>query len=424
MLDISLFRDHTDRVREGLAARKADPCAVDIVLGFDAERRSLIQESDARKQRRNEISKSIPELARAKQPIDALKEESRRLGAEIDQIDARLAAIEEQQRNLLLHLPNLPHPSVPRGHSEHDNVVLRTWGEKPTFGFAPKPHWEVGTALGILDLERAAKISGSGFYVLKGMGAKLQRALITWMIDTHTTKNGYTEILPPHLVTRKTLTGTSQLPKFEEDMFRMSADELFLIPTAEVPVTNLYADEILDAAHLPLKHCAYTPCYRREAGGYGKESRGISRLHQFDKVEMVWWTKPEDSDAAHDELTKHATDLLEALGLHYRVVLLCSGDMGFGAAKCHDLELWAPGMDTWLEVSSCSTFGDFQARRANIRFRREAGAKPEFVHTLNGSGLALPRLVIALLECNQRADGSVAVPAVLQPYLGVSELRA
>jgi seryl-tRNA synthetase len=424
MLDIRLVREQPDRVRRGLESRGVDPIVVDRLLEGDERRRRLLTEVEALKARRNELSREIPQRAKAGQPIEALKDDARRIGEQIRGIEEELALVENGDSNVLMTLPNLPQDDVPVGKREEDNVVLRTWGGPPVFATEPRPVWEIGAALGILDFERATKISGSGFFVLKGAGARLERALIQWMLDTHTQKNGYTEIAPPFVVNRASLFGTSQLPKFEEDLYRVAEEDLFLIPTAEVPVTNLLRDEILDGADLPIKYCAYSPCFRREAGSYGKETRGISRVHQFNKVEMVWFTKPEDSRATHETLTKNATDLLETLGLHYRVLLLCTGDMGFGAAKCNDLELWAPGMNRFLEVSSCSNFEDFQARRANIRFRREKGAKPELVHTLNGSGLALPRLLIALLECGQQPDGSVKLPEVLHDYFGAAEIRA
>ncbi len=421
MLDIALFRDNPDRIRCGLASRGADVSIVDRVLALDGERRAIVSENEGWRARRNEISKSIPERARLKQPIDDLKNESRELGERIARGDARIAEVERLLEDALLHIPNIPHDSVPTGADASQNALVRSWGEKRRFSFAPKGHWELGERLGILDLARGAKISGSGFYVLKGAGARLERALIGWMLDVHTSRNGYTEITPPHVVSRRTMTGTGQLPKFEEDLYRIDSDDSFLIPTAEVPVTNLHADEILDESQLPIRYCAFTPCFRREAGGYGKETRGISRVHQFNKVEMVMFEKPGQSYAAHEELVAHATWFLEQLGLPHRVMLLCTGDMGFGAAKCCDIELWAPGMDAWLEVSSCSNFEDFQARRAGIRYRPHGG-KPQFVHTLNGSGLALPRLVIAILETFQREDGSVEVPAVLRDRMGADAI--
>lgn len=418
MLDVRLIREEPETVRKGLAAKRADPAAVDRVLELDEERRGLIAEADDLKRQRNEISREIPAKAKAGENIEPLKERSREIGERIKAVDERLAAVADEQRDLLLRLPNLPHPTTPVGKSEDDNKTLRVWGEPAAIEGTPRTHWDLGGELDLLDLERGAKISGSGFYALKGAGARLERALVQWMLDTHTRRNGYTEIAAPYLVNRATMTGTGQLPKMEDDMYRVGEDDLFLIPTAEVPVTNLHAGEILEASQLPVRYAAFSPCFRREAGSYGKENRGISRVHQFHKVELVHFTLPEKSEEAHEELTSHATGLLEALGLHYRVVELCSADISFAAAKCYDLEVWAPGMGLWLEVSSCSNFWDFQARRANIRFRREAGAKPEFLHTLNGSGLALPRILIAIIETGQRADGSIALPAVLHDYFG------
>ncbi|MCC6548286.1 serine--tRNA ligase [Candidatus Sumerlaeota bacterium] len=423
MLDIRLFRDAPDRVREKLRSRGLDIDVVDQILALDEKRRALVQRTEEAKARRNEISKQIPQLAKAKQPIDALKEKSRSLGEEITAADNDLALVDASLDELMLGIPNLPDDSVPMGKSEHDNVVRRTHGEARKFDFAPKAHWDLGESLGILDLPRGAKISGSGFYVLRGLGAKLERALISWMLDTHTQKNGYTEFSVPYVVGEGALRGTSQLPKFADQLYTIPEDALYLIPTAEVPVTNLHADEILEPDQLPIAYCAHTPCFRREAGAAGRENRGISRIHQFHKVELVHITRPEESPATHERLVGHAEDLLKQLGLHYRVLELCTADLGFGAAKCYDLELWAPGMNTWLEVSSCSNFETFQARRANIKYRAEKGGRPALAHTLNGSGLALPRLMIALLENYQRADGSVEVPAVLRDRLGVSELR-
>ncbi len=422
MLDIKLIRTDPDRVRDGLKAKKADTAQVDALLELDARRRELTAESEKLKARKNELSKLIPQRMAAGEGADDLKAESKEIGPSLKGMEEDLKRIASKQDDLLLRLPNLPHESVPRGRDETANEVVREWGDKPAFGFQPKTHWDLGTALGILDLERGAKISGSGYYILKGDLARLERALVSWMIDTHTRKNGYTEVAPPYIVTRDTMRGTGQLPKFEDDLYGMDDNSVFLIPTAEVPVTNLHAGEILDAADLPVKYCAYTPCFRREAGSYGKEVRGITRVHQFGKVEMVQYALPEKSYEVLDGLTRNATELLEALGLHYRVLSLCTGDLSFGAAKCHDLEVWAPGMDLFLEVSSCSNFEDFQSRRMNLRFRRGQGAKPEFAHTLNGSGLALPRLMIALLETYQQADGSIALPPVLHQWFGAERI--
>ncbi|HEV3051795.1 MAG TPA: serine--tRNA ligase, partial [Longimicrobium sp.] len=339
------------------------------------------------------------------------------------EIDARLREVEGESDDILLRIPNLPDPSLPLG-GEEANAVVRTWGEPRSFAFTPRPHWEIAAELGILDLAAGAKVAGSGFPVYKGMGARLQRALINFFLDLHTREHGYTEVEPPFVVTRESMQGTGQYPKFVEDgdAYFLPEDGLYLIPTSEVPVTNLHRDELLDAGQLPITYTAYSPCFRREAGSAGKDTRGLLRVHQFDKVEMVRFERPEDSDAALETLTGHAERVLQLLGLPYRALLLASGDVGFSARKTVDLEVWAPGVDKWLEVSSASNFGDFQARRANIRYRPEAGAKPEFVHTLNASGVALPRTVVALLENGQQEDGSVVIPEPLRPYLGTDRL--
>ncbi len=426
MIDIRLLRENPDALRESLKAKKLefDPAPI---LQLDSVRRELSASIDTMNQRRNAQSKALGPKIKAGENVEDLKEEVRQLGEQIKHDEAKIAVVDSELRDLLLRIPNPPHKSTPRGTSEKDNRVAGEWGEKRQFGFTPKTHWELGEALGILDLAAGAKISGSGFYVLRGALARLERALIAWMIDVHVAEHGYTEILPPHLVNTSTMTGTGQLPKMADDMYKIKRSEeeetaenkedLWLIPTAEVPVTNLHRDEILEPERIPIRYCAYTPCFRREAGSYGKEVRGITRVHQFDKVEMVQFTKPEDSYATLETLRGHAETLLQRLGLHYRILELCSGDLSFAAAKCYDLEVWAPGMGLWLEVSSCSNFEDFQARRANIRYRPQKGAKPQFVHTLNGSGLALPRCVIAILESYQMADGNIRVPDALVPYM-------
>lgn len=424
MLDIRLFRENPDRVREGLTAKKADASVVDRVQELDRDRRAAIGEAEKLKAQRNEQSKLIGAKMKAKEDASALQAEVRAIGDQIKALDEKVAAIEKETLDILMRTPNLPHASVPKGEGSEQNRVARTHGEKKEFGAAtPLPHWEIGKKLGILELERGTKISGSGFYALKGLGAKLERTLIAWMLDTHITENGYTEWSVPFLVRRDTMTGTGQLPKFEEDLYCTDKnDDLFLIPTAEVPVTNLHRDEILAPGEVPLRYVAYTPCFRREAGTYGKEVRGITRVHQFNKVEMVHYALPENSYATLEEMTGHAEQLLQRLGLTYRVLELCTGDMSFGAAKCYDLEVWAPGMGQWLEVSSCSNFEDFQSRRAGLRFRRTADSKPEFLHTLNGSGLALPRVLIGLLETHQQPDGSVALPECLQDRFGAKKI--
>ncbi|MCX8035625.1 MAG: serine--tRNA ligase [Candidatus Sumerlaeia bacterium] len=423
MIDLRLIREETDRVRQGLAARNAS-VDLDRILELDRQRRALVQQTDAMKMRRNEASAKIGRMKKQGLDTSALQAEIRQLGEQIKANDEKLRVIEEPLHALLLLVPNLPHETTPVGNDARDNVEVKRWGEPPKLDFAPKPHWELGERLGLLDFPRSAKISGANFALFTGWGARLERALIAFMLDLHTREHGFTEMMPAALATRETMTGTGQLPKFEEDMYRVAGEDLFLIPTAEVQLVNLYRDEILRAADLPIRVTAHTPCFRREAGSYGKDVRGLIRLHQFDKVEMVSLTTPEDSYNELDRLLAFAETVLQRLGLHYRVVALCTGDMGFAAAKCYDIEVYAAGVDRYLEVSSVSNCGDFQARRANIRFRREEKAKPEFVHTLNGSGLALPRTVIALLENYQTAAGQVLVPEALRPYMGCEVLTA
>lgn len=433
MLDLGFVRSNLELVEEKLRARGADPAAL---LGdfrtLDQSRREAITTSERLKARRNELSQQVGTLKKAGQDATAVMEETRALKDQLDELDKAAASLDEQMRQALSRIPNLTRDEVPAGASETDNKTVKTWGERRTFDFEPKPHWEIGEALGILDLERAAKLSGARFAVYMGAGARLERALISFMLDLHTRKHGYKEVLPPFMVNSKSLFGTGQLPKFAEDLFRCSdADaeaatrgefkdnDHWLIPTAEVPVTNLYRDEILDEARLPISLTAYTPCFRAEAGAAGKDTRGIIRQHQFQKVELVKFTRPEESDAQHEQLTRDAEEILEALNLPYRRVLLCTGDTGFSSAKTYDLEVWLPGQQLYREISSCSNFESFQARRANIRYRPAgAKAKPEFVHTLNGSGLAVGRTWLAILENYQQADGMVLIPEVLRPYMG------
>jgi seryl-tRNA synthetase len=439
MLDLTFVRTNLELVEQKLRARGADPAAL---LGnfriFDHIRREAITTAELRKARRNELSQQVGTLKKAGQDATALMEETRSLKDQLDALEKQAAKLDENMRQLLSGIPNLTRDEVPSGLSEADNLTVKTWGNKPSFAFTPKPHWELGEALGILDLERATKLSGARFAVYMGAGARLERALINFMLDLHTTKHGYTEVLPPFMVNSKSLFGTGQLPKFAEDLFRCSdADaeavargefrdnDHWLIPTAEVPVTNLYRDEILDEARLPISLTAYTPCFRAEAGAAGKDTRGIIRQHQFQKVEMVKFTRPEDSYREHERLTRDAEEILEALGLPYRRVLLCTGDTGFSSAKTFDLEVWLPGQQLYREISSCSNFEAFQARRANIRYRPATGqagqgakGKLEFVHTLNGSGLAVGRTWLAIVENYQQADGSVLIPDALQPYMG------
>jgi len=423
MLDIRRFRHEPEALKRALA-RRGDPelpSIVDEVGALDEARREAIGEANELKARRNEESKRIGEIKRSGGDAEELILSMRALGDRIAELDEVVKANEARVEEILLSVPNLPLDEVPEG-GEECNVVSATWGEPRTFDFEPKPHWELGEALGILDLPRGSRISGSGFPVLRGGGARLQRGLIAWFLDVHTAEHGYTELRVPYLVTRETLTGTGQLPKFADESYQAERDDLWLIPTAEVPITNLHRDELLTAADLPVRYTAYSPCFRREAGAAGKDTRGLLRVHQFDKVELVRYETPERSRQALEELTREAEVLLERLGLHYRRVILATGDLGFSSAMTYDLEVWSPGVQKWLEVSSCSVFMDYQARRANLRFRRSQAEKPEFVHTLNGSALALPRVVAALLETWQEADGSVVIPEPLRPYVGQDRL--
>ncbi len=417
MLDIRLLREQPDLIRERLA-RKGEQGGLDAVLSLDERRRALIEEGDALKARRNTISRDIAQLAKSGGDVSALRDESRRTGDRIATLDDELRGIETELRDLLLRIPNIPHESTPIGKSADDNVVVREWGKKQTFDFPAKDHLALSESLGMLDFPRATKITGSGFAVYKGAGAMLERALINFMLDTHRATGRYTEISTPFVVNRASLVGTGQLPKFEEDLYRCDTDDLFLIPTAEVPITNYHRDELLAEADLPIRYCGYSPCFRREAGSYGKETRGFLRVHQFDKVELVKFCTPETSYEELESLVRDATAILEALEVHYRIVALCTGDLSFSAAKCYDIEIWAPVEQRWLEASSCSNFEAYQARRANIGFRRKDTNKPEFVHTLNGSGLATSRLIVALLEMYQNDDGTLAVPPVLKKYTG------
>jgi seryl-tRNA synthetase len=423
VIDLKRLRQDPDGSRAALM-RRGDPSlgqALDAVLVLDGRRRELVARVEAIKSERNAATEEVARLKRAKQPAEELMARLRASGDEVKAIDAEVRDVEAALDQALLGIPNFPHPETPDGDAEA-NRVLRTWGEVPTFDFAPKPHWELGASLGLLDLPAGAKIAGSGFPLFRGTGARLVRALAGFMLDLHTQEHGYTEIAPPLLVNRASLTGTGQLPKFEEELYALPNDDLYLIPTSEVPVTNIHRDEILDGAALPIAYTAFTPCFRREAGAHGKDTRGLIRVHQFDKVEMVRIVRPEESAAEHERITAHAEAVLQRLGLPYRVLELAAGDTGFHSARTYDLEVWAAGVGAWLEVSSASTFSDFQARRAGIRFRPEPGAKPEFAHTLNASGLAFPRTIIALLENFQVADGSVRVPAALVPYLGTDRL--
>ena len=417
------LREQVDLLRDAMRRRGADPGLLQLIdrgESLDRERRTLIQAVEERKAARNANSQEVARRKKAKESADELITRGRELGDEIARLEIELDAVEVQLRAILLELPNVTLPEVPAG-GEECNRVVREWGT-PRDSAGVKPHWEIGAALGIIDLERASKISGSGFVAYRSLGARLVRGLVNLFIDVHAREHGYEEVWPPVLVNRATMTGTGQLPKFEEDAYAVKGDDLFLIPTAEVPVTNLYRDEILDAEMLPKGFVAYTPCFRREAGSAGKDTRGILRTHEFDKVELVRYATPESSAEELELLTRHAESMLERLGIPYRRKLLAAGDTGFSSAMTYDLEAWAPGVGAWLEVSSCSNFVDFQARRANIRFRQAKGEKPRFVHTLNGSGLALPRTIACLLEHHQRPDGSVAVPEALAPYVGTDRI--
>ena len=405
-------------------ARRGDPALgplLDQLADLERARREVLSRTEALKAERNTASEEVARRKKAREPAEDLLERLKESGEEVRALDARVRQVEADLDALLLQVPNLLLPEVPDGDASANQVVKEV-GRAPSLAFEPRPHWELGQALGLFDLPRGAKLTGSGFPLFTGMGARLVRALKNFMLDLHTTEHGYREVAPPLLVNRASMTGTGQLPKFEEELYRATTDDLFLIPTAEVPVTNIHREEILDAGALPLGLCACTPCFRREAGAAGKDTRGLIRVHQFDKVELVWLCRPEQSTERHEVMTRHAETVLERLELPYRRVALAAGDTGFASARTFDLEVWAAGVKAWLEVSSASTFTDFQARRANIRFRPEPGAKPEFVHTLNASGVAFPRVIIALLENNQEADGSVRVPAMLAPYLGTDRL--
>ncbi|WP_350346394.1 serine--tRNA ligase [Heyndrickxia faecalis] len=417
MLDIKFLRAHFDEVKERMQHRGEDLTDFEKFSGLDQRRRELIMESEALKNRRNEVTQQVAALKREKKDATKLIEEMRGVGEKIKALDAELKQVESELEMLMLSIPNIPHESVPVGDSEEDNVEIRKWGEVPAFGFEPKPHWDIATDLGILDFERAAKVTGSRFVFYKGLGARLERALYNFMLDLHVEEHGYEEVLPPYMVNRASMTGTGQLPKFEEDAFLVNEKDYFLIPTAEVPVTNYHRDEILNGDDLPINYVAFSACFRSEAGSAGRDTRGLIRQHQFNKVELVKFVKPEDSYNELEKLTGHAEKVLQLLGLPYHVMSMCTADLGFTAAKKYDIEVWMPSQHVYREISSCSNFEAFQARRANIRFRREPNAKPEHVHTLNGSGLAIGRTVAAILENYQQADGSVVVPEVLRPYM-------
>lgn len=418
MLDIKYLRQNFQEVKEKLAHRGEDLSDLDQFESLDGKRRELIAKTEELKAQRNAVTKEIAELKKNKQDADEKIKEMRAVGDDIKSIDDTLRTVEEKLQLMMLSIPNIPHESTPIGETEDDNVEVRKWGEVKTPEFEQKPHWDIATELGLLDFEKAAKVTGSRFVFYKGLGARLERALINFMMDLHAEEHGYEEMLPPYMVNRDSMTGTGQLPKFEEDAFKLEGWDYFLVPTAEVPVTNYYRDDILSVDQLPQKFVAYSASFRSEAGSAGRDTRGLIRQHQFNKVELVQFVKPEESYDRLEELTKHAETVLQKLELPYRVLSMCTADLGFTAAKKYDIEVWMPSNDTYREISSCSNFEDFQARRSGIRFRREEKAKLEFVHTLNGSGLAVGRTVAAILENYQNADGSITIPTVLQPYMG------
>jgi seryl-tRNA synthetase len=421
MLDLAFVRENLPKVEEMLRRRGQDPAVLARFRETDDKRRQLITQSETLKAQRNRASEEIAKLKKAGQDASARMAETKKLREQGESLEKQAADIDQELRTLLAGIPNVPHDSVPVGHSSDDNQEVRRWGAPPKFSFTPKPHWELGEQLGVLDLERATKLSGARFAVYWDLGARMERALASFMLDLHTAEHGYTEVLPPYMVNSDSLYGTGQLPKFADDLFKIDKRDLWLIPTAEVPLTNLYRDETLDAARLPLSITGYTPCFRSEAGSYGKDVRGIIRQHQFQKVELVKFTRPEGSYAQHEKLTHDAEMILQKLGLHYRVMLLCTGDMGAASAKTYDLEVWLPGQQLYREISSCSNFEAYQARRANIRYRPQGSKRSEYVHTLNGSGLAVGRTWLAILENYQQADGSVMVPEALRPYMNGAE---
>jgi len=413
MLDLKFIRENTELVRQAIANRQTT-APLDEILEFDSQRRQQILELENLRHVRKEA-------AREKGAVSS--GEGRDLRGQIRALEEEVRGLDAQLEELLLQVPNLLHPTVPVGKDEDDSVVVRSWGEPRSFDFEPAPHWKLGESLGIIDFERGVKLSGSRFYVLKGLGARLQRALISFMLDLHTTEHGYSEIYPPFMVKRECMVGSGNLPKFADNLYHDEEDDLWFVPTAEVPLTNLHRDEIISPGMLPIYYVAYTACFRREKMSAGKDTRGIKRGHQFDKVEMYKFTEPANSDAELGKMLANAEDVCQRLGLTYRIKLLCTADLGFVSQKSYDVEMWAPGVEEWLEVSSCSNCGDFQARRANIRYRPASDSKPQFVHTLNGSGLALPRVVIAIMENYQNADGSIIIPEVLQPYVGEKVIR-
>ncbi len=423
MLDIKKIRDNFDSIKEAVERRGNGDFNLDQVTVLDKRRREILGKVEQMKNAQSTASKQIPILKKEGKNVEDVMTEMKKLSEEIKSLDKDVAEVEHELREILLGIPNTPDASVPYGEDDGDNIEIRKIGSARDFSFEPKPHWEIGTELGILDFERGTKVAGTRFTVYNGLGARLERAVINFMLDLHTGEHNFTEVLTPFMVNREAMTGTGQLPKFEDDMFHVPAKDFFLVPTAEVPVTNLHSEEIIDEKELPIQYCAYTPCFRKEAGSAGKDTRGLIRQHQFNKVELVKFVKPEDSDEALETLTLSAEEVLKRLNLPYRVVILSSGDLGFSSAKTYDIEVWMPSYDRYVEISSCSNFESFQARRANIRFRPTEKGKPEFVHTLNGSGLAVGRTVAAILENYQEEDGTVIIPEVLVPYMGVDKIK-
>jgi len=417
MLDLKLIRGETDRVKKALARRK-EIVDIDAIIEIDDKRRALLVEAEALKAKQNEVTKQIPVMKKEGKDTTEVFAQMKEISEKIKELDSKTREVEDELNRMMLTIPNIPSDDVPDGDTDEDNIEIRKFGEPKDFGFEPKPHWDLGKDLGILDADTAAKITGARFTVYKDAGARLERAVINYYLDTHTEKNGYTEVFPPFMVHRNSMVGTGQLPKFEEDAFKVSDTDYFLVPTAEVPVTNMYREQILDAKDLPIKHVAYTACFRAEAGSAGRDTRGLIRQHQFNKVELVKFTKPEDSYEELEKLTNDAEKVLQGLGLPYRVVRICIGDLGFTAAKKYDIEVWMPSYGRYVEISSCSNFEDFQARRANIKYKDGQGSKAQFVHTLNGSGVAVGRTVAAIIENYQNEDGSITVPEVLVPYMG------
>lgn len=424
MLDLKMLRNNTEEVKAAMTNRgeNFDISQIDKAIELDEERRGILVKVEELKAKRNQVSKEIPKLKKAGEDVAPIMEEMRKIGDDIKAFDERIDEIDENIKYIMLRIPNIPNPNVPEGKGDEDNVEVRTWGEPTKFSFEPKAHWDLGSDLDILDFERAGKITGSRFTVYKGLGARLERSIINYFLNTHTSK-GYTELFVPYMVNRTSMTGTGQLPKFEEDAFKIADEDYFLIPTAEVPVTNMYRDEIFRGEDLPVKHVAYSACFRSEAGSAGRDTRGLIRQHQFNKVELVKFVKPEQSYNELEMLVKDAEGVLQGLGLPYRVVKICKGDLGFTAAFKYDIEVWMPSYNKYVEISSCSNFEDFQARRANIKFKQNQKDKPQFVHTINGSGVAIGRTVAAILENFQREDGTIAVPEALKEYMAVDEIK-